>query len=306
MQLTNQQKLQIAKAIETDLKMRQQSENGSYSHSNHARYLDIHPASYSRIGKGDVEKVLSDLEWVRIGKKLFVDLGDVQWKIAKTNVFKFVTAQLETCQRESLSAINCDLVGIGKTTAAEVYAASHANVIYIKCRQGITRADLMRSMAQNMGLEYGDKVSNIRERVELHLLKLSNPIVILDDAGYMNDNCWMEIKGLYDVTVYGTGWYIIGDTSLKKKIQKLLSRDKMGWKALFDRFNQTFQAITDHYDSEASVKEMLREMSSQILHLNLPGADKDTYKEIMTRAGLSLRVLRQQVTKKKGLTSKAA
>lgn len=302
MQITQQHKEMIVKAIEADLKMRQHSDSG-YKNANHAQYLKIHPASYSRIIKGDTEKVLSELEWVRIGKKLFVDLSENGWKTAKTAVFSFVTAQLALCQQDSLSAINCDLVGIGKTHAAEIFAGKHQNVVYIKCRQGITRADLMREMAQSMGLESGDQVRRIRERVELELLRVQDPIVVLDDAGYMNDNCWMEVKGLYDVTEGGCGWYIIGDTSLQKKINKMLAKDKVGWEALFDRFNRKYQAITDQYASEAEIAVMRRESAQQILQLNMPGIDTDTRKEIMNRAGLSLRVLRKEISKYKRLLS---
>ncbi|PQJ09531.1 hypothetical protein CJD36_020040 [Flavipsychrobacter stenotrophus] len=307
MQITQTHKQMVAKAIAEDLKMRQHSDSG-YKQANHAQYLQINPGSYSRISKGDIDKVLSEVEWVRIGKKLFCDLSENGWKTARTAVFGFVTAQLSMCQQDSLSAINCDLVGIGKTHSAEVYAATHQNVIYVKCRQGITRADLLREMAQNLGLEHGDQVRKIRERVELELLRLQNPLVVLDDAGYMNDNCWMEIKGLYDVTEGGTGWYIIGDDTLGVKINKMLAKRKLGWEALFDRFNRKFQAITEQYDSEASVSVMRKETALQILQLNLPEADTQLRKDILTRSGLSLRVLRKEVAKHKRMnaTKKAA
>lgn len=297
MQLTIEQKQLIGHAIADDFKMRNGGKD--YSQSAHARYLGINASIYSRVAGGELERVLSDLEWTRVAKKLLVDLSGQGWKIAKTPVYQFVTGQLSSCQKDSLSAINCDLVGIGKTTAAEMYAAHNPNTIYIKCREGITRADLMRQMAQAMGLEYKDRVTDIRDRVELHLLGLKKPLLILDDAGYMNDRCWMEIKGLYDVTEYGCGFYIIGDTSLRKKIEKLISKDKIGWEALFDRFNRKFQAISEHYTSDGELAAMKRQQAMMITELNMPGLTGEEKKQLLAKCQNSLRVLRKEISKRK-------
>jgi len=296
MKISTEQKGQIRAAMAEDLK-RRQADDKSYSQTAHSNYLKINTSVYSRVVQnGELERVLSDTEWLRIAKKLHVDITGTGWKTVKTAVFEFVTGQMEACQTGKLSAINADEVGIGKTHAAEYYARTHNNVIYIKCNEGMTRANLIRLMAQEMGLDSRGKVDTIRENVEMHLLGLNNPLIVLDDAGYMNDRSWMQIKGLYDATEHACGWYLIGDTSLQKAIQKFVYNDKLGWKALFDRFNQRFNAISNLYVSEAEVQMMRREMVREVLRANYPDASKADEKEIMTKANLSLRVLRKEIT----------
>lgn len=307
MQITQTHKQMVAKAIAEDLKMRQHSDSG-YKQANHAQYLQIHTASYSRISKGDIDKVLSEVEWVRIGKKLFVDLTDSGWKTARTKVFDFVTQQLTYCQNALTNAFNCDLVGIGKTHSAEVYAAKNQNVVYIKCSPGITRAELIRMIAECLGMSSIGTIPSVRRRVimELYRLREPNPIIILDDAGYLNDSCWMEVKGLIDDLKDACSWYIIGDTSLRKKTEKLIAKDKMGWEAIFDRLGQKYQSITHDYGSEAETAVMRKEMAMQILQLNMPDADAQKRKEILSSSGLSLRALRKEIGKHKRLNSNKA
>lgn len=298
MQLKNEQKKLIAVAIAEDLKAKQAADE-TYSQASHSRFLKINQGIYSRVVRGDVDKTLSSAEWVRIGKKLYVDLNGVQWKTAKTAVLEFVTGQLAACQKGSLSAINCDLVGIGKTHAAEEYARRHRNVMYIRCEEGITRADLVRLMAQSMGLDSEGTISSIRHNIELHLYGLDKPLIILDDAGYLNDRAWMTIKGIYDATEGECGMYIIGDTSLRKKMERLIHSDKSGWEALFDRFNRKYQAITELYESPAELEVMRKACAVQILDMNMPNAERAVKVEVLKAAGMSLRVLRKEVMKRR-------
>ncbi len=300
MQITQEIKSKIVSALLDDLKMRQKSDSG-YKEAQHANYLSIHTAQYSRIKRGDLEKVLSESEWVRIAKKLFVDLSDHRWNNAKTVVLNFITSQLEFCQERSTCGLCCDLVGIGKTHAAQLYAASRQNVVYVKCFPGITRAELIRFMAECLGLSSDGTVARVRRSVVAELRRLKTPIVILDDGGYLNDNSWMEVKGLLDDVEFVCGWYVIGDTSLQKKIQRLLAKDKDGWQALFDRFGRKFQTITHQFGSDAEVAIMRRADADRILKANIPNITPELRTTILNTAGTSLRVLRREITKHKYL-----
>ncbi len=300
MQVTQEHKAKIIAALVDDLKLKQRDDS-TYKESHHANYLSIHTASYSRIKRGDYEKLLSESEWVRIAKKLFVDLSDHDWKNAKTMVYSFITSQLEWCQEHSTCGLCCDLVGIGKTHAAERYTSSNQNVVYVKCFPGITRAELIRFIAECLGLSTDGTVSLLRRKVVAELRRLRKPIVILDDCGYMNDNSWMEAKGLLDDLEHVCGWYFIGDTSLEKKIKKLLAKDKDGWNALFDRFGRKFQTITNQYGSEAEISVMRRADADKILRANLPTAEGQQRIDILNASGLALRVLRREIMKHKYL-----
>lgn len=298
MQVSEQHKMEIVDAIVRDMKKRRKLDD-KYSAAQHARYLDINASAYSRIVAGDLSKVLSENEWIRVGRELHVDLSPMPWKIAHTAVFNFVYAQLEACQESSVNAINCDMVGIGKTESAERYAADHANVVYIKCRQGITRAVLIRTLARKLGLDTRGRIEDLRNTVVIQLYRMDRPLVILDDAGYMEDRVWLEVKSLYDDLIDACGWYIIGDPSLQLKMEKLIYKNRVGYEAFFDRFNQKFQTISEQFDSESEILTMKRTQLVQILKVNMPGLSEADMKEIVNRCKLSIRTLRKEINKLK-------
>ena len=104
------------------------------SDAKHAAVLGISASVYNSLKNGQTEKVLSDANWVNIARRLDVNLRDtIEWKGAKTETFKYINKQLETCQDRSLSVILCDLPNIGKTYTARWYVNEHRNAVYIDC-----------------------------------------------------------------------------------------------------------------------------------------------------------------------------
>jgi len=305
MKISPEQKQQIQTCIVDDLR-RRRAIDSSYSQTQHAKYLDVNISQYSRVVKGEVDRVLSDIEWIRVGRRLYVDISGVGWKIVDTYVFKYIHGQLEAAQQSKLSIMNMDIVGIGKTTTALQYAQTHPNVIYIKGRIGISRKEFIKLFAQQMGLSSYDKTEQVRARVEMHLVGMKNPLIIIDDAGYLSDQCWMEIKGLYDAVEFECGWYVIGDTSLGKKIKKLVANDALGWAALFSRFTDKFQSISNSLDGEAEVMMVRRNDAYEILKANMPHLTGDEQKAMLKSVGLSLRVLRKEINKMNGIKDLAA
>lgn len=85
------------------------------SDAKHAASLGISTSVYSAIKNGQTDKALSDANWISIARRLGVGLcADMEWKVAKTATFEYITAQLEFSQQSSLSAILCDIPNIGK------------------------------------------------------------------------------------------------------------------------------------------------------------------------------------------------
>ena len=66
------------------------------SDAKHASSLGITTSVYSAVKNGQTDRVLSDANWISIARKLGVSLrGEIEWKVAKTPTFMFITAQLE-------------------------------------------------------------------------------------------------------------------------------------------------------------------------------------------------------------------
>ena len=133
MQLSNELKERTLTAILAD--------RANYpSDSKHATAIGISSSVYSTIKKGKLDKQLSDSAWLSLARRLNVPLrGEIEWKVAKTDTYSYITSQLEACQERSLSALLCDIPNIGKTFSARHYARTHKHVVYIDCSQTKTK-----------------------------------------------------------------------------------------------------------------------------------------------------------------------
>ncbi|KAA6323495.1 hypothetical protein EZS27_027073 [termite gut metagenome] len=182
--------------------------------------IGINNAQYSRVKNGEMEKVLSDANWISLARRLGVALSDMpEWKTAKTPVFEFITAQLEKCQKESISSLLCDLSDIGKTYTAVYYAKTHRNVVYVDCSQVKSKQRLIRYVAKEFGVGCTGRYADVYEDLSYYLKTLPTPMIILDEAGDLDYAAFLEIKALWNATEMCCGFYMMGADGLKEKIR---------------------------------------------------------------------------------------
>lgn len=242
--------------------------NFAGSDAKYAVSLGINNAQYSRIKNGETERVLSDANWITIARKLDVKLtGRVEWKVANTPVYQFVTAQLEVCQRDSMSAMICDLSDIGKTFTAKHYARGHKNVAYIDCSQVKTKQKLIRQIAKEFGVGINGKYADVYEDLVFYLKTLPTPLIILDEAGDLQYDAFLEVKALWNATEMACGYYMMGADGLQEKMRRAINNRKVGYTELFSRFGKRFgKAIPDGDEG----KKILQATALMIIKANTP------------------------------------
>jgi DNA transposition AAA+ family ATPase len=234
-----------------------------------ATSLSISPAQFSRIMKGDTEKVLSDANWITIARKLGVNLtNDPDWKTANTPVYQFITAQLEKCQSESLSALLCDASDIGKTYAAQHYVKTHKNAVYVDCSQVKSRQKLIRYIAKEFGVGNTGKYSDVYEDLVFYLKTLPNPLIILDESGDLQYDAFLEIKALWNATEMTCGYYMMGADGLQEKIRRSIDCKKVGYTEVFSRFGKRYGHVIPVGKEEG--KNFISTTAAMIIKANAP------------------------------------
>ena len=219
-------------------------ENFGGSDAKYATSLGISPGQYSRIKNGDTERVLGDANWISLARRLGVDpAGRPEWRTAGTPVFRFISAQLEKCQSEGISALLCDLSDIGKTYAARHYARTHKNVVYVDCSQVKTRQKLVRCIARSFGVGSTGRYADVYDDLVFYLKTLSRPLIILDEAGDLQYEAFLEIKALWNATDTACGWYMMGADGLREKIRRAIEGKKVGYAELFSRFGRRYSTV---------------------------------------------------------------
>lgn len=219
-------------------------ENFAGSDAKFAVSLGINSAQYSRIKNGETERVLSDQNWISLARHLGVNLNDApEWKTAATPVFQFITAQLEMCQKNSMSAMLCDLSDIGKTYTAQHYAKTHRNAVYLDCSQVKSKTRLIRTIAKSFGVGSTGRFTDVYEDLVYYLKTLPDPLVILDEAGDLYYEAFLEIKAMWNATDGVCGWYMMGADGLKAKIQRAIENKRVGYTELFSRFGKRYGTV---------------------------------------------------------------
>ncbi len=239
------------------------------SDAKHAASLGITTSVYSAVKNGQTDRVLSDANWISIARKLGVSLrGEIEWKVAKTPTFMFITAQLEACQSSGISAIMCDLPNIGKTFTARHYVKTHPNAIYIDCSQVKTKLKLVRKIAAEFGVDSKGRYADVYEDLVFYLRSIDSPLIILDEAGDLQYEAFLELKALWNATERCCAWYMMGADGLKEKINRSIECKKVGYTEMLSRYGDRYSKVTPD-DSKERTKFLI-EQARIVAKVNAP------------------------------------
>lgn len=250
------------------------------SASKFAKFLDINPAVWSRLKKGEIEGLLSPAKWVSIARRLGVNISNrKEWKTAKTLIFQFITGQLSACQENGLSAMLCDMSDIGKTYTAEVYAASHKNVCLVDCSQAHSKYQLIRSIANNFGVGSSGRFAEMYADLVEYIKAIDTPLIILDEAGDLSHSAFMAVKALWNAVNKHCAFYMIGADGLEALMKRSIEYKRVGFTELFSRFGKRYGSVfrADNYEGNPALKEkmtdvqtVLEESAAMIIKANAP------------------------------------
>ena len=239
------------------------------SDAKHAASLGITTSLYSAVKNGQTERVLSDANWISIARRLNVSLrGEIEWKPAQTSTFKYVNAQLEFCQEASLSGILCDIPNIGKTFTARYYVAHHANAVYIDCSQVKTKVRMLKKIASEFGVGTHGRYVDIFEDLVYYLRSIDSPLIILDEAGDLQYEAFLELKALWNATERCCAWYMMGADGLKEKINRSIECKKVGYTEMLSRYGDRYSKVTP--DDGREREKFLNEQARVVAKVNAP------------------------------------
>lgn len=291
--------------ITTELKKRiieaVQVSRGQYtSDIKHAKVLGINEAQYSRVfKKGELDKVISPAHWVSIARICNVKLDNSEpWVTVNTETFSYITTQLTISQERSVSGMFCDLAGIGKSYTAKIYCKTNKHAIYIDCSLNKTKQKLVRKIAREFGINHTGRLSDVFEDLIFYIRTLQNPLIILDEAGDLSADAFLELKALWNATEYICGWYMMGADGLKVKFNRQKDLKKVGYAEIFDRYGSSFKRISPEG------KEALKAFKlQQIALISKANKSNITALQMYAKTNGSLRKLKIQIEKQRLLNA---
>ena len=268
------------------------------SDAKHASSLGIATSVYSQLKAGQTERVLSEASWIAMARRLGVELRPgMEWKAAQTATFRYIWAQLTACQNGSLSAIMCDMPNIGKTFTAREYVKQHRNAVYVDCSQVKTKRALVRKIAKEFGVSANGTFSDIYEDLVFYIRTVETPLIVLDEAGDLAYEAFLELKALWNATERCCAWYMMGADGLKAKIDRSVEGKKVGYAEMLSRYGDRFCKVTP--DDGKERQAFLIEQARVVAKANAPeGVDAG---ELARKTGGALRRVYTEIEKAKAI-----
>lgn len=234
---------------------------------------------FSRLKNGETERLLSDPEWLRLGRELGIIGRKTQWKMAKTQVFETIQNDVLFCQQNSKSLVFVDDCAIGKTYTAKYLAKTLTNCFYMDCSQAKSKVQFIRALAKTLGLDNKGKIFDVKQSIKDWLNYLPSPIVILDEFGDVEYTAFLEFKELYNATEGQAGWYLMGAEGFRAKIRRGINNEKVGFREIFSRLGDKFMSIVpiDRNDRLQFYKKLI----TDVLSVNM--ADKTQLNELVKK-----------------------
>lgn len=264
MEISKQYKDRVIKAIF------HARDNYTGTDSAFAKTIGINNAVFSRIKKGEIEQILSDAKWLSIGRILDVQLKDKKWTTARTAVFTKVENDILNCKNNSTSLVLVDECEIGKTYSARQVVKSLKNAFYVDCSQAKTKQAFIRLLARTVGVDMTGRYNDVKKDLKYALSLMESPVVVLDEAGDLEYNAFLEVKELWNATEGSCGWYMIGADGLRAKIQRGINNQKVGYREIFSRFNNKFMRVVPAgYEAK---EQFYKIIIAEVLVANLPEA----------------------------------
>jgi DNA transposition AAA+ family ATPase len=208
-----------------------------------AKTIGISGSIYSRLKKGEHQGLLSDTQWINVGRILDVQMNESKWKVARTTVYEQIEDSVKFCQDAKKSMILVDDCGIGKTFCVRHVIKSLKNAFYVDCSQAKTKQQFIRLLAKTIGVDYTGRYVDVKANLKYFLNLIENPFIALDEAGDLDYGAFLELKELWNATSGSCGWFMIGADGLRAKIRRGINNEKVGYREIFSRFSDEFITI---------------------------------------------------------------
>lgn len=254
----------IEKCVEALL---QASENYGGTATQFARKYGMSASVWSSIKNGNTEKQLSPAKWLNIAAMLGVQVASRAWKMARTEVFSAIEQGVTACKEFGWGMIFVDKCAIGKTYSAKYLAKTLKNCFYVDGSQCKTKILFSRTLAQTIGVDSSGRYQDVKLRIKNALNVLEKPVVIIDEAGDLEYNAFLDLKEFYNATEGTCGWYMMGANGLRKKITDGISRESVGFEEIFSRFSDAYAHIVPTNKDEQI--EFYRRLLTTVLSANM-------------------------------------
>jgi hypothetical protein len=229
-----------------------------------AKTLGISAAIFSRLNNGENTGILKAAQWIMMAYALGVSMEDRKWNMARTEVFNVIEEEVQFCKAYSKARICVDDCGIGKTFSARYLSRTLKNCFYVDASQAKTKQSFIRLIAKTIGCESKGRYIEVKETLKFYLKSLTLPVIIVDEAGDLDYDAFLELKELWNATEHCCGWFMMGADGLRAKIERGITNKRVGYAEIFSRYSEKFTTIVprERQERNAFYKKLITDVLS--------------------------------------------
>lgn len=229
-----------------------------------AKTISLNASVFSRLKNGEVDKIISDSNWISIARTYQVTMHEDKWKVVRTSVYDQLEDSLSFCKQYSKAMIFVDECDIGKTFCTKHILKSMQNAFYIDCSQAKTRQQFVRTLAKIVGVDSNGKYVDVKANLKWALINMPLPIVVMDEVGDLDYTAFLEIKEFWNATEGCCAWYMIGADGLKTKLDNGFKNKKVGFAEILSRFSDEIIRIVPNGkdDRDAFFTDLIKNVAS--------------------------------------------
>lgn len=204
-----------------------------------ANLKGVSEALLVQVLKGNWEQI-SVAMWRSLGKQVGVSNRDA-WQLVETRNFKTVKAYVEDAKVYGNTHAITGPSGCGKTATADWCTRNMANVFHLECAEYWNKKQFLVELLSKMGKDATGTIGELMEAVVAHLLRLDEPVIILDEADKLPDGVLYFFITIYNKTRNSCGLILMATDHLSKRIKRGLSLNKKGYAEIYSRIARVYQ-----------------------------------------------------------------
>lgn len=232
-----------------------------------ATKIGISASQWSRLKKGNYDNVLADSKFITLARENEITLGNkIEWKTAKTATFQYIYTLLDTCKKQGIATLLVDSADIGKTHTCKYYARNNQNTVYMDCSQVKSKQLFVREIARQFGVNHTGKYADVYKDLVFYINTLNGVLIILDEAGDLKYDAFLELKALWNATEGNVGWFMTGADGLKEKIRRAIDNKKVGYTEIFRRYGSRYRKVSP--EGKEALEDFLQEQVATVITAN--------------------------------------
>lgn len=186
-------------------------------------------------GKWDL---ISDDMWLRLQSQIRSNRG---WQLFSTVAHQSLMLYLMDSQKESNVVWITGPAGIGKSTAASMYAQSNKEVFLLTCSSDMTKSDFIGEMAGKIGIRTaGMTVRETLKAIIRELVKKDCPLLIFDEGDKLADSVLYYFVSLYNELEDKCGMVFLSTNYMEERMRRGVIRGRKGYDELESRICRRF------------------------------------------------------------------